>query len=122
MQGYKVIEIDYAPIDSQGERIVRQEWIAPGLECLMMKDTMVATMAMAGIEKTARNEKAVIEVKLGEPDPALFYIPQTYVERSPSQILAEDARRHGDTICKECQRPSVPMLDQAYHKRRGEQP
>ena len=27
-----------------------------------------------------------------------------------------------DTSCKECQKPSVPMLDQAYHKRRGEQP
>jgi hypothetical protein len=91
-------------------KVQYENWIAPDLGCLVLKSTV--TRFQNGVLQ-AYKYKVVTALKLGEPDATLFQWPQTFVERKPSQVLSEAARRKGIS-CPECEQHSGTALDKAY--------
>lgn len=74
-------------------------WLAPALNCLALRTE--ASQFVAG-EVVGRRVESYTDVKLGEPDPGLFAIPENYVERPPSQAMAEGARRNPGDPALQC--------------------
>ena len=102
------------------KHIVTHSWLAPDLDCFKLKETSTVFFSLNGSELSARIESEALEIKPGEPDPRMFNIPVGYTERAPLQILAEASKRKGEASCARCLDAAVPIMDQAYHKRRGE--
>lgn len=61
-------------------------WMAPSLDCFPLNQK---TKFADGYV----NDRHAIFVLEGEPSPALFQVPGSYAERSPSQVFAEYAKR-----------------------------
>jgi len=81
MLGYDTVEVKFSRLD----RFNVTEWRAPRLNCFALKVEM------------DRGSLTVIhqalDVEEGAPANSLFAIPSTYVERAPSEVMAEHARR-----------------------------
>lgn len=109
--GYKVIRapLDFPP--TPGDPLPPQvdRSVAPALNCFALRETVnFRSEGVAG----AHNEREVLFVTEGEPAAALFEIPSSYVERSPSEMFAEFAKRFpGRTIGPP---RTAQVLDQAY--------
>jgi hypothetical protein len=116
--GYPVVEVTHWDTIRGTRHLARQEWLAPQLECLKLRQ--VATFRDDASGLSARNEEDVTSVTIGPPDPGLFVIPSDYTERAPSQVFAAAARVRGEPECRECEKVSTKALDDAYHRRRGE--
>jgi hypothetical protein len=91
-----------------------EDWIATELGCLVVKSTV--KRYQNGIFQATRY-KDVTALTLGEPYSSLFQIPQTFVERKPSEVMQESARRKGEQ-CSECDKRSGPVLDKVYDSHR----
>lgn len=65
------------------------EWRAPELNCFALKHTL--ERELPGLR--VRVEREALLVKEGDPFPDLFEIPAGYVQRSPSEVMAERGRR-----------------------------
>ncbi len=88
-------------------------WRAARLNCLPLRREMTI---FKGGQESQRIVESVVTVTEGEPDPSLFEIPQGYVERQPSEAMAESARRYPndkDWQCPNCSK-SQANKDQAY--------
>jgi len=81
---------------------VNTVWRAPDLDCVTLK---VTEDFLEDGKVTGHFEKETISVKAGAPDPALFNVPASYVERSPVEIH----RMLGDVYAK--------PLPEKYRKR-----
>ncbi len=105
--GYEVIENIYKYQTPQGDNQV-VEWRAPMLNCAPLEERYILTKSDGS--EFVTNIRTVVNIAMGEPDSSLFSIPARYVERSPSAMMEEYARRYD---------PSSPArdyskLDQAY--------
>jgi hypothetical protein len=86
---YETVRIPEPP---QGEVLSREAWFAPSLGCVALR--RVTTVRLPGSDETVYVvTMEALWVVEGEPDSALFDIPANYVERSPSELSAEHARR-----------------------------
>jgi hypothetical protein len=84
------------------------DWEAPQLNCFPLQETA----AIDGGE-WSRTREALL-VKEGDPPTELFEIPVSYVERAPSAVMAERARRFpADQAAQAAVSRSQP-LDEAY--------
>ncbi len=73
--------------------LIRDRWLAPSLNCFALQESVS--------NGSAHNERVVTSISLGEPDPALFAVPNGYVERSPAEVAVELTRKF----------PSAPPAD-----------
>ncbi|HEY6290188.1 MAG TPA: hypothetical protein VI455_01320 [Terriglobia bacterium] len=117
MLGYDTVVVQTAKPLAPGETIERTEWRAPALDCFTLKEVSAFRQPDSRSTRTTREALLVAE---GEPSASLFEIPVGYVERTPSELFAERARRFpnepADTPDK-----TTTMLDgvyQSYHKGR----
>lgn len=82
------------------------DWEAPQLNCFPLLET-----AEFGAGAGTLTREALL-VKEGDPSAGLFEIPSTYVERAPSEVMAERARRFPED---EAAKAAVSQaLDDAY--------
>jgi hypothetical protein len=86
--GYRVMRVlkPWRPDEPESKW---ERWFAPELGCFALKETITHS---GGTPSTTRE---VIFVLRGEPPSSLFEVPSNYTERSPSEVLAEFARRFG---------------------------
>ena len=75
-----------------------EQWISPALGCFALRE--IKTQVEDGDIKS-RNTTEMLSFSVGEPSPEVFDIPSSYVERSPSQVFMELARRRPD-VCPGC--------------------
>jgi hypothetical protein len=91
--GYDTVMVQTALPGAPGETRELTQWLAPALNCFALKETMTFHQPDSASSRTTT--EAVL-VKVGEPSKSLFDIPAGYVERTPSQVFAERARRFPD--------------------------
>ncbi|HLW84859.1 MAG TPA: hypothetical protein VKR60_06545 [Candidatus Sulfotelmatobacter sp.] len=108
--GYQVVLVHEGHTYGNGASNVRDHWEAPALNCFALRSVEFATRKPG--ESAPHNEAEVTNILLGEPDPTLFSIPQTFVERSPSERHAEFERRFG------LHAPTPPQADDVYFSSR----
>lgn len=73
---------------------VIDSWHAPGLGCALLKQVIgYATPNQTGALVTGRSEKVAEWILAGEPDTALFTIPERYEEVRPSELAGRLAER-----------------------------
>ncbi|MCW5979981.1 MAG: hypothetical protein KIT09_18005 [Bryobacteraceae bacterium] len=72
-------------------------WQAPDLRCATLKMTEERRDADTG-QITGRFELYAVSVRIGAPDPKLFEIPDSYVEKSPSEMNRANAAKLGRTL------------------------
>jgi hypothetical protein len=87
MFGYEVVRV----VRESGSK--REEfWAAPSLNCLVVKSTVTVQEEGQTIEIVRRELTNLVR---GNPDPTLFTIPPSYVERTPSKYRAMLRERYG---------------------------
>lgn len=92
-----------------------KSWMAPGLGCFPMRQEVCVYSQGSETQKTV---KSVTNLVLAEPEAWVFDVPSTYVERTPSQAMAEAARRYPNLAsCRSCPAGSS-VLDEAYFSHR----
>ena len=96
---------------SEGQSIMVEEWLAPGLDCLPLR--VSATLQDSNGSVIGRDVEDVSSVRLGEPDGSLFEVPSQLTERSPSQVMAAEKAARGEA-CEGCQSAGVTAADRNY--------
>lgn len=105
--GYTVVLVHDGHTYGNGARNVHDQWEAPDLNCFALRTIDYATRQPG--QKGPHNEVEVTSIVAGEPNSALFSIPQSFVERSPSDRHAEFERRFGIPA------PLPPQADEVYN-------
>jgi hypothetical protein len=92
-----------------GKRVVRvtqknrtslvTRWLAPDLDYFQLRAEIALYDGEGAVR--ARTIRQAVEIIQGAPDPALFAIPESYFERSPSEVYAE-MERLGLRPCPGC--------------------
>jgi len=97
-------------LPTPGAGIEVKEWRAPQLNCFALREEA----AIPDNELTITREALL--VSQGPPPASLFEIPPGYVERSPSEVTAERARRFPDETgaSAPCCDASISRLDEVY--------
>jgi len=81
-----------------------EEWVAPDLNCMVMKRVVRIEDRLASVEE-------ITTLTRGEPAASMFALPdRPLTERSPGEVLAEFSRRYG----KRFNPNTAAVLDQAY--------
>ena len=93
------------------DEIVIQSWLAPKLNCLVLRSE--AQFMKGGVE-IQRTIDTTVSVTEGEPESWLFDIPQQYTERAPSSAMAEGHRRYPNAKGLDCGSCSQTFRDEAY--------
>ena len=88
-------------------------WTSPDLDCFSLREEKHIVQADG---KETFNVRSVTRVVMGEPPAWLFEVPTTYVERSPTEVFAEAARRYPQRFNPPD--PSTRRLDEAYYAAR----
>lgn len=89
----------------------KERWISPEWNCLEMKTLWSVRKPSGDFFLTTSTE--VTAIIPGEPDPILFALPASgYIERSPSEVMAEFARRFPNAAPHE---KHLPTQDQIYN-------
>lgn len=104
--GYDTVQVQLSYPGPRGSLKVT-EWQAPRLNCFALRDQEEPSDG-----QSSRTREALL-VKEGEPAPDLFDLPANYIERAPSEVLAERARRFPKEA-EACPNCKVEALDQAY--------
>ncbi len=91
--GYEVLLSSFRAQDTgSGVRSPDVErWLAPSLGCIPLRVTWISN------GRVVRSEEAQ-DIILGDPDPALFHIPDEYEEISPLEALRRIQQESGESI------------------------
>jgi hypothetical protein len=92
------------------------KWAAIALDCFPLREVDTVT---SGPALGAHNEREALIVMEGEPAASLFEVPSSYVERSPSEVSVEFARRFPGQPTMRPETGSV--LDQSYQRQQRNQ-
>jgi hypothetical protein len=118
--GYAVALEEEAQTGAGNDEVKVRSWRAPQLDCTPLRREIII---LKGGTEVQRITRTVLTVTEGEPDKSLFEIPQGYVERQPSEAMAEAARRYPndpDWRCPNCSQ-TQRHKDEAYWKHRVQQ-
>jgi hypothetical protein len=103
----------------EGPEVRQLAWHANQLNCFPLRKEI---RLFDGGKEIARTVETVVSVTEGQPDPSHFQIPAGYVERSPSEAMAEAARRYPKIMEIQCGPCQNTRLDEAYfHHQREHQ-
>ena len=115
--GYPLVKL--TSISSRGMgQITVERWVAPALNCEDLKDVTTAVIASKSLKAVTTVE--TLSIAPGEPDLTLFEVPADAVERSPSEMLLEYAKKNND-VCTMCENGSAAIFDKNYFERRTRQ-
>ena len=109
--GYPTV-LDHEQKILGSRQIDEDKWLAPSLNCLALKRSYKVFDSGKLVGQTTEE---VVSLSAGAPDPSLFEVPTNYTERSPSEAMAERARRLGQS-CPTCAN-AEETLDKAYSSR-----
>ncbi|HYM13825.1 MAG TPA: hypothetical protein VEU62_24005 [Bryobacterales bacterium] len=84
-------------IQTESGPFLTTDWKAPDLGCATLRMTEERRDGPRG-DATARFELSAVSVTVGSPDPALFEVPASYTEGSPSQLANASAARMGRAV------------------------
>jgi len=115
-QGYDTYVYSRISKTSDGEQETVTRWLAPALHCRDIQATM-ELLSTSGSVKTFRNYAS--SVVAGEPDPALFVIPQDYREVLPSEMETERAKALGRSGPPAGLSNSLSRKDEIYRNAQG---
>jgi len=93
----------------------REEWRAPSLSCLAVKKTVFHKSADG--KDVITNEVELMDVKIGEPDAALFNVPSTHREAPPSEVISLIFRPYPGVAL-----PDEVDEDRAYYRAHSKSP
>jgi hypothetical protein len=113
--GYDAVAVERALAGPRPDWGKATDWEAPQLNCFPLMETV----EFGGGAGTLTREALL--VKEGDPPPVLFEIPSGYVERAPSEVMAERARRFPADEAAQAAASQSQALDDAY-KRHGRPP
>lgn len=88
-----------------------RRWLAPGLGCLELRT--IATFLKNG-EPAETSENVAIRIRVGEPDPKWFHVPESVVEVSPSEMFA----RVWGTNVEQKEAKSLQQREEQWQQRR----
>ncbi len=109
--GYRTAHIQY---QAGGKR--HDQWMAPDLGCMPLKDVLQTQSGEFVGEEDA------VAVVPGEPDPALFAVPADYVEMSPSGADAAYEAKFLQGQKPDCVRTTETRRDLSYFKHHTRKP
>ena len=89
--GYDAVVAEKTQPLRGSEEVKTKTWMAPGLDCFPLREEIYF---FTEGKMTQRTVESVVNVVPGEPEAWIFQIPESYVERTPSEAMAEAARRH----------------------------
>ncbi len=100
------------------DKIHFDRWRAPALNCAPLR-TEVSFFKDGRLVQ--RRVATYLAIREGEPDSSLFKIPEDYIERTPSDAVAEAARRFPNDVRfgRQC---AMPQLDDVYLRARERSP
>lgn len=116
LQGFAVVKKLSKEGGPDNKTAVTESWLAPELDCLVMKKTRELTDAHGTV--IHREVAEVVQVEVGEPDPRLFALPDDFIERSPSEAYFAEAVRLGDKKCVKCQSSTLSNSDRLYYNQK----
>jgi len=109
--GYDTVVVESTYTSSKSSLVQKvTEWRAPQLNCFALKQTIDHRAGGSRFEIT----REALLVKEGDPSSALFEIPAGYVERSPSENMAERDRRFPNEAVASPAAASMEQFDRAY--------
>lgn len=108
MLGFEVVKTV-----SENDKLRRESWRAPKLGCLELR--RIALAKPPDGKPVLVDDYQVTEVRLGEPDDALFRVPPNYKESSPSQVWIALASRYPNAAAAP---PEAAVEDKTYHEAR----
>jgi hypothetical protein len=92
--GLKTVVIQTTTQLESGEVLVRKDWRAPDLDCVVLKLSEDRQDSAGTV--TGHFEIEPVKVTAGTPAPGLFEIPADYVEKSPSEMRNAIVQKFGD--------------------------
>lgn len=96
-----------------GTSVVKTEvWAAPTLDCQPIRWTRI-TYDRTG-KPIHQYERVTQSLTVAEPDPAIFDVPEAYIERLPSQILTMQRGDKPGAAASTCDRNFGDREDQGY--------
>lgn len=108
--GYPVVLLEETKDLPAGPKVQTRSWLAPGLDCYPLRREMRFSRDGKEFQLTIEAVSSVVE---GAPESWLFEVPANYVERSPSEVIAENAKRYPQQECAACSF-GLQAKDQAY--------
>ncbi len=110
--GYDIVRVRQEVVSPDGTKETFDSWLAPALNCYALRASAAFWDPSSGFQHGPHNETEVTVVIEGIPQEAVFDIPRSYVERSPSQVNEEYLKRFPGN-------PLFPMgakpFDDAYY-------
>jgi hypothetical protein len=115
--GYAVVKLTTVATQGMME-ITVERWIAPALNCEDLKSVATGIVTSKGLKAVTTVE--TLSITPGEPNSTLFDVPKDAVERTPTEMLLEIAKKTND-VCTMCADGSAAIFDKNYHSRRSGQ-
>jgi hypothetical protein len=112
--GYDTFVYTIKSTTPDGDQQTVTRWLAPALQCRDIQSTLVLTEPSGTVKNFHNYAVSIVE---GEPDPALFAIPDGYTEVAPSEMESRRAAALGRPL----QSGGMNMLqhrDEVYQKSR----
>lgn len=94
---------------------VEREWVAPELDCLVMRRITRRDDDEGKLSGETRME--ITQVTLGEPDADMFAVSSDFHEMSPSQVMKAQNQLFG-IECAQCALNSAENADRRYYRNR----
>lgn len=117
--GFTVIKRTTSQTGSDNRTVNREEWLAPELNCFALGTT--STLLDSNGTVLGRNATETASVAVGDPPQGMFVAPEQYIERAPSEIIAEDAKRRGESLSAHTLKAAA-NADAVYNQRRAVKP
>ena len=114
--GHDVLKRETSQEAANGRKIEQREWLAPGVDCLLLRSEAVLKDAASGAV-LGRETREAAQVTVGPPDAALFEVPAGFAEMSPSEVMAAEAKLMG-VACSACDTAVGQRADQRYRQAR----
>lgn len=100
-------------VNDGGDTIHFEEWVAPELNCMVMK--RVVRIGEPGGPLRLASVEEITTLTRGEPAASMFALPdRPLTERSPGEVFAEYSRRYGKPV----NAGAAAILDRSYQAHR----
>jgi hypothetical protein len=85
-----ILGVPTVRVTQRNSRSTIHRWLAPDFDYFQLRAEFILYENNGAVR--ARTVREAVQILQGAPDPALFEIPDSYVERSPSEVYSEQER------------------------------
>lgn len=114
--GWPVYVYESSETTRGGTKLTNTRWLAPALNCRDIQGRL-EIRPESGAAKTSWNR--TVSITPGEPDPALFVVPEDYREVSPGEMERERAKFLGRPVLPPAVEERLKSQDEAYFRARS---